>query len=167
MDLTYICTASSVTTQPDTINNDRKYMTMIHRRATPCRVYRVCIIAASVPHQVSVHLEMSTPKRNVNTSTLQLDDCVCLLGSCWGSGGRSPNCLWNKKKKALTFAKLATFSRQGISGYWVDPCCVSLPGENDLRYCLPSVVDQGQECVRNVETQGTLKKNVVWNVLMV
>lgn len=67
-----------------------------------------------------------------------------------------------KKKRCWPSAKLATLSRQRISGYWVDPCCVSLPGENDLLYCLPSAVDQGQECGGNAERL----LHVVANVLM-
>ena len=131
---------------PDIVNNCQKCM----KNRSGCS--QVCIIAPLFHTRYLFTLKKPTPKRNVNTSTFTLDHSVCLCWSCWGSGGRSPNCLWDKKKKKRRWpsAKLATFSRQGISGYWVDPCCVFLPGENDLQllsaFCSWSRARMCQEC---------------------
>lgn len=66
----------------------------------------LCIIEL-VPHQVRVHLEEPTTFGAMSTPAL-FGSMVLFVsaGHAEGSGGRSPNCLWNKKKKkkkVLTF----------------------------------------------------------------
>lgn len=105
----------------------------------------LCIIEL-VPHQVRVHLEEPTTFDAMSTPALSGSMVLFVsAGHAEGSGGRSPNCLWNKKKKkkrCWPSAKLATLSRQRISGYWVDPCCVSLPGGkwSALLSCLQQLI---------------------------
>lgn len=59
----------------------------------------LCIIEA-VPHQVRVHLEEPTAFHAMSTPALSGSMVLFVsAGHAEGSGGRSPNCLWNKEEK--------------------------------------------------------------------
>lgn len=93
-----------------------------------------------VPHHVRVHLEEPTTFDAMSTPALSGSMVLFVsAGHAEGSGGRSPNCLWNKKKEKKGADLLLNWS------HWVDreyqvielihaeyPC----PEENDLLYCL-------------------------------
>lgn len=107
---------------------------------------------ATILQQVWVHLEEPAPRRNVNVSTF-LARCFCLTSLVLLGLQREVTKLSLEfKQRCWPSAKSPTLSRGRISGYWVDPCCVSLLRKNDLLHCLPSAVDQGQECGRNIQT---------------
>lgn len=134
---------------PDIVNNCQKCM----KNRSGCS--QVCIIAPLFHTRYLFTLKKPTPKRNVNTSTFTLDHSVCLCWSCWGSGGRSPNCLWDKKKKKgadllLNWPHSVDREYQVIELIHAAFSCL---GKMICSYCLPSAVDQGHECVRNVETR--------------
>lgn len=66
----------------------------------------LCIIEL-VPHQVRVHLEEPTTFDAMSTPALSGSMVLFVsAGHAEGSGGRSPNCLWNKKKKKKKGADL-------------------------------------------------------------
>lgn len=107
---------------------------------------------ATILQQVWVHLEETAPRHNVNVSTF-LARCFCLTSLVLLGLQREVTKLSLEfKQRCWPSAKSPTLSRGRISGYWVDPCCVSLLRKNDLLHCLPSAVDQGQECGRNIQT---------------